>query len=125
MTRASSKFYRQKKMILLLFVLFSTLAFTPIPTENGYDIGDVVTDFKLENIDGINNLGVPCYWGSCSEVYLEKAFDETDYRPEKRLINAKKLGEDSLMFLVHPNLTDYEIQKTCDSIIAVMKEAGN
>ena len=52
MTRASSKFYRQKKMILLLFVLFSTLAFTPIPTEKGYDIGDVVTDFKLENIDG-------------------------------------------------------------------------
>ena len=39
-------------MILLLFVLFSTLAFTPIPTEKGYDIGDVVTDFKLENIDG-------------------------------------------------------------------------
>ena len=52
MTRAGSKFYRQKKMILLLFVLFSTLAFTPIPTEKGYDIGDVVTDFKLENIDG-------------------------------------------------------------------------
>ena len=52
MRRSTSKFYHLKEIILLLFVLFSTLAFTPIPTENGYDIGDVVTDFKLENIDG-------------------------------------------------------------------------
>ena len=52
MRRSTSKFYHLKEIILLLFVLFSTLAFTRIPTENGYDIGDVVTDFELENIDG-------------------------------------------------------------------------
>lgn len=40
------------RSIFTLLVLFSTLAFAPIPTEKGYDIGDVVTDFKLKNIDG-------------------------------------------------------------------------
>src|SRR6056297_3426958 len=50
----------------------------------------------------INALGVPCYSGSCSEVYLEKAFDGTDFRPQKRLSNAQELGETSLMFLCHP-----------------------
>ena len=56
--------------------------------------------------------GVPCFQGSCSEVYLEKAFDNTDFRPEKRLPNAVELGETSLMFLVHPTLTQSEIGKT-------------
>jgi dTDP-4-amino-4,6-dideoxygalactose transaminase len=67
----------------------------------------------------INEKGVPCFSGSCSEVYLEKAFDNTDFRPKHRLENAKKLGETSLMFLVHPTLTREEIQKTCDVLIEV------
>jgi len=72
----------------------------------------------------IANRGVPCFSGSCSEVYLEKAFDNTGWRPETRLPVAKELGETSLMFLVHPTLTETEIQKTCDVLIAVMKEAA-
>ena len=52
----------------------------------------------------INEKGVPCYSGSCSEVYLEKAFDNTGFRPKERLLVAKELGETSLMFLVHPTL---------------------
>jgi dTDP-4-amino-4,6-dideoxygalactose transaminase len=67
----------------------------------------------------INEKGVPCYSGVCSEVYLEKAFDNTDFRPKKRLPVAKELGEKSLMFLVHPTLTEEEIQKTCDVLIEV------
>jgi dTDP-4-amino-4,6-dideoxygalactose transaminase len=74
-------------------------------------------------INEINALGVPCDVGSCSEVYLEKAFDGTGFRPKDRLLNAKELGETSLMFLVHPTLTENEIQKTCDVIIQVMKVA--
>lgn len=62
-------------------------------------------------IDEINAAGVPCYQGSCSEVYLEKAFDGTGWRPKERLPVAKELGETSLMFLVHPTLTDAEIEK--------------
>jgi len=67
----------------------------------------------------INNKGVPCYSGSCSEVYLEKAFDNSGFRPKKRLSAAKELGETSLMFLVHPTLTEKEIQKTCDVLTEV------
>jgi len=67
----------------------------------------------------INSKGVPCYSGSCSEVYLEKAFDNTGLRPNERLPVAKELGETSLMFLVHPTLTNEEIQKTCDVLTEV------
>ncbi|MHC8345287.1 DegT/DnrJ/EryC1/StrS family aminotransferase [Pseudomonas sp. RT6P73] len=71
----------------------------------------------------ISALGVPCFSGSCSEVYLEKAFDDTGWRPEVRLPVAKELGETSLMFLVHPTLTETEIEKTCEVIRRVMQQA--
>jgi dTDP-4-amino-4,6-dideoxygalactose transaminase len=74
-------------------------------------------------VEQINAMGVPCYQGSCSEVYLEKAFDSTGWRPETRLVTAQKLGETSLMFLVHPTLTEAEIHQTCDAIRAVMGQA--
>ena len=74
-------------------------------------------------IKEINTLGVPCYFGTCSEVYLEKAFDNTGFRPKERLANAKELGETSLVFLVHPTLTKDEIQQTCEAITSVMSLA--
>lgn len=64
--------------------------------------------------------GVPCFSGSCSEVYLEKAFDDTGWRPVEPLVNARELGETSLMFLVHPTLNVAEISKTCDVLAEVM-----
>ncbi len=64
-------------------------------------------------IEEINAAGVPCYQGSCSEIYLERAFDNTPWRPQERLPNAVELGETSLMFLVHPTLTPEEIDLTC------------
>lgn len=73
----------------------------------------------------INEAGVPCFSGSCSEVYLEKAFDGTGWRPAERLPTAKLLGETSLMFLCHPTLTDAEIDKTCDALEEATKEYGN
>ena len=72
----------------------------------------------------VNDAGVPCYSGSCSEVYLEKAFDGTGWRPVERLPIARALGETSLMFLIHPTLTAEEIEKTSKTIRAVMGEAG-
>ena len=72
----------------------------------------------------INALGVPCYQGSCSEVYLEKAFDGTPWRPAERLPQARELGETSMMFLVHPTLTEVEVEKTCAAIRTVVQQAG-
>ncbi|NLC09351.1 MAG: DegT/DnrJ/EryC1/StrS aminotransferase family protein [Gammaproteobacteria bacterium] len=64
--------------------------------------------------------GVPSFSGSCSEVYLEKAFDGTGYRPAEPLPVARELGETSMMFLVHPTLTAAEIDKTCAVLQEVM-----
>ena len=77
-------------------------------------------EFRDKIMREVNEKGVPCYSGSCSEVYLERAFDSTGFRPKERLPNARELGETSLMFLVHPTLTENEIQQTCDAIISVM-----
>lgn len=71
----------------------------------------------------INQRGVPCFSGSCSEIYLEKAFDDTDWRPAERLPIARELGETSLMFLVHPTLTDAAIMRTCEVLAKVMQYA--
>lgn len=76
-------------------------------------------------IEAINAQGVPCYQGSCSEVYLEKAFDGTGWCPTTRLPVARELGETSLMWLVHPTLTVAEITKTCEVVSRVLKEASH
>lgn len=56
--------------------------------------------------------GIPCYQGSCSEVYLEKAFDGSGWRPVQPLPVARELGDTSLMWLVHPTLTADEMKRT-------------
>jgi dTDP-4-amino-4,6-dideoxygalactose transaminase len=74
-------------------------------------------------IQEITARGVPCYQGSCSEIYLEKTFDNAPGRPTKRLSVAKSLGETSVMFLVHPTLTAQEIDLTTSTLIDVMRQA--
>lgn len=74
-------------------------------------------------VNEIVACGVPCYQGSCSEVYLERAFDNTTWRPSLPLRVARELGETSLMFLVHPTLTPDEMQKSFEAIGKVLTEA--
>lgn len=75
-------------------------------------------------IAAVNEAGVPCYQGSCSEVYLEKAFDNTGWRPQKALPNAQTLGETSIMLLVHPTLTEAEMLKTAQVLATVASAAS-
>lgn len=74
-------------------------------------------------ISEINLKGVPCIHGSCSEIYLEKAFDGTNFRPEKRLPVARELGETSIVFLVHPTLSEEEMLQMAEEAISVFKIA--
>jgi dTDP-4-amino-4,6-dideoxygalactose transaminase len=74
-------------------------------------------------IEEIVSRGVPCMHGSQSEVYLERAFDGTGWRPQQRLPAAQELGETGMAFLVHPTLTDDEVAKTSDVIDEVMTVA--
>jgi len=75
-------------------------------------------------VDAVTRQGVPCYQGSCSEVYLEKAFDHSSWRPASRLPAARTLGDTSLMLLVHPTLTDNEIDKTIRVLSHVLVESS-
>lgn len=72
----------------------------------------------------INARGVPCFQGSCSEVYLEKAFDGTGLRPAQRLRVAAELGQTSLMWLVHPTLTEEQIALTAEVSRDVLRAAS-
>ena len=87
----------------------------PEALREGWDRDRIVAEF--------GKAGVPLFQGSCSEVYLEKAFDNTGIRPAQRLPVARELGETSLMFLTHPTLTDDEIDKTCAVVTRVMSDA--
>jgi len=75
-------------------------------------------------MEEINARGVPCYSGSCSEIYREKAFEGSGFRPDGRLAVAKMLGETSLMFLVHPTLDARHIEQSCAVLRDVMRAAA-
>ena len=85
---------------------------------------NLASDWSRDRIiEEINSAGIPCYQGTCSEVYLEKAFDNTGWRPTQRLPIAKKLGDTSLMLLVHPSLGQVEIDKTSRVVCGVLEKA--
>ena len=67
--------------------------------------------------------GAPVFQGSCSEVYLEKAFERMTWRPKDRLPVARQLGETSLMFLTHPTITDHELERYVGAIRSVFERA--
>lgn len=71
-------------------------------------------------LNALNEKKIPCFSGSCSEIYLEKAFDNHPSRPKARLTVAKELGETSLMFLIHPTLTTNEMQTIATTTVDVL-----
>jgi len=75
-------------------------------------------------ITAINAEGIPCFSGSCSEMYLEKAFDNGGLRPLERLPVAKELGETAMMFLVHPTLSESDMADTVKVVQKVMERAS-
>jgi dTDP-4-amino-4,6-dideoxygalactose transaminase len=74
-------------------------------------------------LNAINAEGVPCFTGSCGEIYLEKAFKDANYAPEARLPIARELDETSLCFLVHPTLDSSDMEITLSATQKVMVEA--
>lgn len=71
----------------------------------------------------ISDEGIPCFSGSCSEIYLEKAFEGTPSQLRQRLEVARQLGETSLMFLVHPTLSEGDMADTVAAVLKVTKAA--
>lgn len=75
-------------------------------------------------IAAITAAGVPCLHGSAPEIYLEKAFDGTGWRPEEPLPVARRLGQTSMAFPVHPTISDTEIEWACEVIESVLSAAS-
>lgn len=76
-------------------------------------------------LNALNEKKIPCFSGSCSEIYLEKAFDNHPSRPNVRLTVAKELGETSLMFLIHPTLTITEMQTIATTTVDILTTLFN
>jgi hypothetical protein len=74
-------------------------------------------------LEAVNAEGVPCAVGSCSEIYLEKAFPQS-MRPAGRLEVSRALGETSLCFMVHPTLSERDMQDTARAVEKVMRIAA-
>lgn len=71
-------------------------------------------------MNSISAEGVPCFSGSCSEIYLEKVFQNRNYFPKERLENAVSLGDESLCFLTHPTLSTEDKKDTISALHKVL-----
>lgn len=70
----------------------------------------------------INEAGIKCFSGSCSEIYKEKAFIDADIVPYPRLEVAKALGEQSLMFLCHPGLNKEGLVSDMEKVVELLAD---
>ncbi|HLF97481.1 MAG TPA: DegT/DnrJ/EryC1/StrS family aminotransferase [Methylococcaceae bacterium] len=79
---------------------------------------------KARILKAVHAEGVPCFSGSCSEIYREKAFRSAGLGPRQPLPNASRLEETSLMLLVHPTLGEADLAKAAQAARKVMFEAA-
>jgi dTDP-4-amino-4,6-dideoxygalactose transaminase len=71
----------------------------------------------------VSAKGVPCFSGSCSEIYRERAFDGTGWAPAAALRNARELGETSIALLVHPTLDSRHMWQAAEVLNSVLAQA--
>ncbi len=74
-------------------------------------------------INEINKLGYPAFSGGCSEIYLENCFLNANLSPNKRLKNAKLMGETSLMFVVHNTISIPKMKEYAEVIRKILIQA--
>lgn len=113
---------------------FDCIRTTPVPAEIGHAAYKAYAFVRPERLKAgwsrdrimneITDRGIPCFSGSCSEIYLEKAFTESAFALSERLPVARQLGETSLMFVVHPTLTEQNMEDTVKVVSAVLEEAS-
>jgi len=127
---------RQRHAAILTdsFSLIPALRVTPVPAGIGHAMYKYYVFVRPERLapgwdrdrvmNAITAEGIPCFSGSCSEIYLEKAFIDAGYGPKARLPVAKELGETSLMFLVHPTLNEADMHDTCKAVEKVFAQAA-
>lgn len=72
----------------------------------------------------VTSLGVPCFSGTCPEIYREAAFTKANLAPPTPLPAARQLGETSLMFLVDHTLAAADMATTAKAVARIMTLAA-
>lgn len=88
----------------------------PEKLQNGWDRNLIITTLRGE--------GIPCFVGSSSEMYREKSFLKSNIGPAVPLKVAHELGENSIMFQVHPTLSETDMKHVAETIKAVLMKAS-
>jgi len=71
----------------------------------------------------IEEANIPVSSGSCSEIYREAAFTSRGLGPSTRLPVAQELGETSLMFQVHPGLSQEALHEAGEIVARIVSGA--
>ena len=80
--------------------------------------------WNMEHIlEALAAEGIPSSVGACSEIYLEKAFVDAGLGPREPLPVAKRLADSSLMFMLHPGLTEQDMRDTYNAVAKIMRAA--
>ncbi len=74
-------------------------------------------------VQEVHSRGVPCFTGTCPEIYREQAFTNL-YGPQPRLPVASELGETSVMMIIHPGITAQQCTDSAEIVRAVMSMAA-
>ena len=72
-----------------------------------------------------NDAGIPCFSGSCPEIYLEGAFQDSGLAPAGPLPLARLLGQTSLMLPVDHTLSMADIDRMGDGLAQIIASASN
>ena len=75
-------------------------------------------------ISAVSAEGIPCAEGSCSEMYLEKAYLDAGLAPVERLPVARALGETTFILMVHPTMKEKDVLDTASAVRKVMTVAA-
>lgn len=125
---------RHAQQLARVLGVFESISIPEVPTHSEHafyrfyvtvDNSKLTSGWDRDRIAAtLNREGVPAFSGSCPEIYREKAFAGTSFRPTVPLAAARKLGHESLAFLVHPTLTEEDMRFVCDVIEEVMTRAS-
>tara|TARA_X000000950_G_scaffold133427_1_gene166303 strand:+ start:7822 stop:9000 length:1179 start_codon:yes stop_codon:yes gene_type:complete len=77
---------------------------------------------QIKLIEELNKKKVDCGVGPCPEIYREKIFKKFKFYPKKRLINARLLGETSIMFPINPHKSLTQIKNEILKTKRVLKK---
>jgi dTDP-4-amino-4,6-dideoxygalactose transaminase len=75
-------------------------------------------------LEAILAEGVACQYGTCAEIYREKAFTDAGFAPPAPLTCAHEIHETVLAFFVHPTLEEADMLDTVAAVNKVMKAAA-